>query len=92
MSDLVRLVARVWRRVSQEHPDTLRESDGDTSRGWSDLMDNADMVVKERVKELMEEYEQLSTILDEDECPDWTTFVSICGKIITNCFCLRSDR
>ena len=91
MSDLVRLVARIWRRVSQE-PDTLTESDGDMSRAWSDLMDNADMVVKERVNELMEEYEQLSTVLDEDEMPDWTTFVSICGKIITNCFCLRSDR
>ena len=55
-------------------------------------MDNAAALVAGRGEELGAEYAQLSALLGSAPRPDWDTFVSICGKIITNCFCLRSDR
>ena len=62
------------------------------SRSWGQLMDNAAALVAGRGEELGAEYAQLSALLGSAPRPDWDTFVSICGKIITNCFCLRSDR
>ena len=63
------------------------------SRGWDELMDNAERLTEAREEELEAEYEQLDWLLDADTVrPDKKTFVSIVGKIITNSFCLRSDR
>ena len=90
-SDMVRLIARIWRRIKTD-TENLQETDGVNIRTWDDLMNNAEDLIKERHEELMQEYNQLQDVLDDDDMPDWKTFVSICGKIITNCFCLRSDR
>lgn len=90
-SDMVRLIARIWRQI-RDDAENLQETDGNNTRTWDDLMDNSENLINERSEELMGEYKQLSEVLDDDEMPDWKCFVSICGKIITNCFCLRSDR
>jgi len=91
VSDMVRLVARIWRRVTEDQENNI-ETDGTHVRSWEDLMDNAESLLTKRQDELSQEYKQLQQVLDHPEIPDWNTFVSICGKIITNCFCLRSDR
>ena len=90
MTPSYRLVTKLWRKISQH--EVLSESDGSCVRTWDDLMCNSDHILREKSQELEDEYEQLTSALDDDEVPDWKTFVSICGKIVTNCFCLRSDR
>ena len=93
-SDILRLVARIWRRLAEDK-ENLVETDlaSGLSRGWAELMDNAERLTEAREGELETEYEQLERLLDPDTArPDWKTFVSIVGKIITNSFCLRSDR
>ena len=93
-SDILRLVARIWRRLAEDK-ENLVETDlaSGLSRGWNELMDNAERLTEAREEELEAEYEQLDWLLDPDTVrPDKKTFVSIVGKIITNSFCLRSDR
>ena len=56
-------------------------------------MDHAEDLATERREELDYEYRQIEAAAkDEEEIPSWQTFISIYGKILTNCFCLRSDR
>ena len=91
VSDMVRLVARIWRKITEDRENNS-ETDGTHVRSWDDLLDNAEVLLAKRHEELAAEYKQLQQVLDHPELPDWDNFVSICGKIITNCFCLRSDR
>ena len=78
-------------KLSTSDPESLVEYDGREARHWTDLLDHSEDLLRERREELELDYKQLTIALAE-QTPDWESFVSICGKILTNCFCLRSDR
>ena len=95
MSDQVRLVLRILLKTQNEGGD-VREGDGEVARGWDDLMDNADGLLKDSQKLLNELHNQLRILLEKSEenvkVPDIEIFASIYGKILTNSFSLRTDR
>ena len=78
-------------QVSEEK-ENLAEQNSSQTRHWGELLSHSAQLGAERRPELEEEYKQLGSALADHQMPDWETFLSVCGKILTNCFCLRSDR
>ena len=76
----------------REDKENLVEQNRSQARHWRDLMSHSGHLLADRKPELELDYKQLATALPHHEMPDWETFLSVCGKILTNCFCLRSDR
>ena len=68
------------------------EQNRSQARDWRDLLSHSAQLAAERREELEQDYKQLSSALPHHQMPDWETFLEVCGKILTNCFCLRSDR
>ena len=81
----------LWLQV-REDKENLVEQNSSQTRHWRDLMSHSSQLLTERRPELELDYKQLGTALPDHQMPDWDTFLTICGKILTNCFCLRSDR
>ena len=81
----------LWLQV-REDKENMEEHNSSQTRHWRDLMSHSNQLLTERRPELEQDYRQLGTALSDQEMPDWESFLTICGKILTNCFCLRSDR
>ena len=92
-SDQLRLVVKIWRMIRKEGVHRS-ETQGEVSRCWDDLLDHAEELLEDKAKEdlLMTEYGELEAVMTRSEMPPWKTFLSIYGKVMTNCFSLRSDR
>ena len=92
-SDQLRLVVKIWRMIRKEGVHRS-ETQGEVSRCWDDLLDHAEELLEDKAKEdlLMTEYGELEAVMTRSEMPPWITFLSIYGKVMTNCFSLRSDR
>ena len=75
-----------------EEKENLVEQNRSQARHWRDLLSHSAQLAAERREELEQDYKQLSSALPHHQMPDWETFLEVCGKILTNCFCLRSDR
>ena len=92
-SDQLRLVVKIWRMIRKEGVHRS-ETQGEVSRCWDDLLDHAEELLEDKAKEdlLMTEYGELEALMTRSEMPPWKTFLSIYGKVMTNCFSLRSDR
>ena len=90
-SDQLRLVVKIWRMIRKEGVHRS-ERQRDVSRCWDDLLDHAEELVEDKAKEdlLMTEYGELEAVMRD--IPTGKTFLSIYGKVMTNCFSLRSDR
>ena len=91
LSDELRLIVKIWRKIRKEG-EQRRETQGGISRCWEDLMDHVEEMMEDKADLLTAEYHQLMVVMNEDEIPPWNTFLSIYGKVLTNCFSLRSDR
>ena len=90
-SDQLRLVVKIWRKIRKEGVHKS-ETHGEVVRCWDDLMDHVEELVEDKEDLLIAQYEQMEAVMPRSEIPPWKIFLSIYGKVMTNCFSLRSDR
>ena len=90
-SDQLRLVVKIWRKIRKDGV-IKNEAQGKVSRCWEDLMDHVKELVEDKEGMVISQYEQMKAVMARSEVPPWETFLSIYGKVMTNCFSLRSDR
>ena len=91
LSDQLRLIVKIWRKIRREGVEKM-EVMGTLFRCWNNLIDHVDEMLLNNKELLAEQYAQLKAVLKDSEIPPWKVFLSIYGKVVTNCFSLRSDR
>ena len=91
LSDQLRLIVKIWRKIRREGVEKM-EVMGTLFRCWNDLIDHVDEMLLNNKELLAEQYALLKAVLKDSEIPPWKVFLSIYGKVVTNCFSLRSDR
>ena len=91
LNDQLRLVARIWVKIRCGQA-FMAEQHNDVSRKWEDLMDHSEDLLNEKEELVNSQYTLLGAVMKKQEMPDKETFVSIYGKMLVNCFSLRSDR
>ena len=91
LSDQLRLIVKIWRKIKREGVDKV-EVYGTVSRCWEDLIDHVEELLEDKEDLMIAQYNQMESVMSKSDLPPWETFVSIYGKVMTNCFSLRSDR
>ena len=90
-SDQMRLVLKIWRKISREG-DREAEIFGGFRRCWDDLEDHCYEILADNKLNLKAQYSKLEAVIGPSDLPPWKSFLSIYGKVMVNCFSLRSDR
>ena len=91
LSDQLRLVAKIWLKIRKNEGITVEQA-GSISNSWAELMDHREELMNDSEELLLAQYNALGSVMKKADMPPMDKFVEIYGKILTNSFCLRSDR